>query len=211
VADADGDGMVNRSEFFALVRDVCGEARFSQDQLGRLFNYTDEDSMGKLGKEDFQRLFRIFYKVSRPKVELYQTMGISQGRKVRALDIDEVVELLEGPVKEANGSVRVRCRAMSDNAEGWTVEKGNTGTPFLCQNRIHYKVIKSTVLSTEFRLDENSAIRTLDENELVEVRIWEKLERHSGVKRLKGRANKDGAVGWVTTISNTGTKFLEMV
>eukprot|EP00927_Polykrikos_kofoidii_P049587 TRINITY_DN43630_c0_g1_i1.p1 TRINITY_DN43630_c0_g1~~TRINITY_DN43630_c0_g1_i1.p1 ORF type:complete len:357 (-),score=61.75 TRINITY_DN43630_c0_g1_i1:198-1268(-) len=211
LADADRDGYVNRDEFFNFLADYSGDAKFSRDQINRLFDFADVLKEGRLDKQDCQCTFRLFYKVSRPKVELYETMGISQGRKVRALDIDEVVELVEGPVKEANNSVRIKCRAMRDGAEGWTVETGNTGTPFLTQAKIHFKVVKSTVLTDEFRLDECKTLRRLEENELLEVRVWEQLEKSSGVKRLKGKANKDGVVGWVTTITNTGVKHLEIV
>lgn len=211
IADVDRDGAVSREEFFALVEDC--EGKFTLEQLGRLYDSIDQGRKGKLAREDFMCALRVFYKVSRPKVELYQTMGVSQGRKVRALDIDEVVELIEGPVKEANGSVRVKCRAMKDGSEGWTVELGNTGTAFLCQAQIHFKVVKETVLTTAFRLDSDECrtIRNLDVNELLAVQAWEQLDENSGVKRLKCKANKDGAVGWVSTVTNTGTQLLEIV
>eukprot|EP00929_Paragymnodinium_shiwhaense_P028629 TRINITY_DN16564_c0_g1_i1.p1 TRINITY_DN16564_c0_g1~~TRINITY_DN16564_c0_g1_i1.p1 ORF type:complete len:371 (+),score=75.02 TRINITY_DN16564_c0_g1_i1:62-1114(+) len=211
IADADKDGYVSREEFLTLAEDCRGRETFTEADLKKLFAFVDEQKDGLLRKEDFRRALRVFYRVSRPKVELYQTMGVSQGKKLRGLDIDEVVELVEGPVKESNGVVRIRCRAVRDGEQGWTVEKGDTGTPFLSQSKVHYKVIKQISMTSSFELASARTIRKLEINELLEVQDWEQVERKSGMKRLRAKANTDGAVGWVTTVTNTGEKHLEIV
>lgn len=50
-----------------------------------------------------------------------------------------------------------------------------------------------------------------EDGELLEVLVWEKVDPTSGLRRLKGRALRDGAVGWASIESNAGTVHLTMV
>ena len=117
LADVDRDGFVSRSEFQNFMNDCPGN--FSRDQLKKLFDYLDDAHVGRLEREEFMRAAIVFYRVSRPSVDLVQTMGVAQGKLVRKLDVNEILELIEGPIKEINKVVRVKCRAMKDGAIGW--------------------------------------------------------------------------------------------
>ena len=64
--------------------------------------------------------------------------------------------------------------------------------------------------------------RKLRRGELVDVWLWPRKEKwlgtsrvtalacRSGLMRLKGKSREDGQVGWVTSVGNAGTIFLEV-
>ena len=51
----------------------------------------------------------------------------------------------------------------------------------------------------------------LKDGELLEVLVWEKIDPTTSLRRLKGRALRDGSVGWATIEGNKGTVHLTMV
>mmetsp|Transcript_65798 Transcript_65798/g.136127 ORF Transcript_65798/g.136127 Transcript_65798/m.136127 type:complete len:337 (+) Transcript_65798:33-1043(+) len=209
IADQDKDGFVSRSEFQNFVNDCPGN--FSRDQLNKLFDYLDDSRMGSLERDDFMRCTIVFYRVSRPSVDLVQTMGVAQGKLVRKLDVNEILELLEGPIKEINKVVRVKCRAMKDGAVGWATATGSNGVVFVEQKRVHFQVKSPTTLTDVLSAKACTTLRQLKEGELLEVLVWERTDPTTGLRRLKGRALRDGAVGWATIEGNKGTMHLTMV
>lgn len=209
LADVDGDGFVSRSEFQNFMNDCPGN--FSRDQLKKLFDYLDDARVGRLERDEFMRAAIVFYRVSRPSVDLVQTMGVAQGKLVRKLDVNEILELLEGPIKEINKVVRVKCRAMKDGAIGWATATGSNGVVFVEQKRVHFQVKSSTTLTDVLSAKACTTIRELKDGELLEVFVWEKIDPTTGLRRLKGRALKDGSVGWATIEGNGGTVHLTMV
>ncbi|CAJ1371998.1 unnamed protein product [Effrenium voratum] len=145
LADQDQDGFVSRKEFRNFMNDCPGN--FSRDQLNKLFDYLDDACSGHLQRDEFMRCAVVFYRVSRPSVDLVQTMGMAQGKLVRKLDVNEILELLEGPIKEINKVVRVKCRAMRDGSVGWATATGSNGVVFVEQKRVHFQVKTSTTLT----------------------------------------------------------------
>merc|ERR1719282_627235 len=171
------------SMFFAFIKSSRGSV--SRDQLSRLFQYLDDDRDGRLQRDEFMRCVTIFYRVSRPNVDLCMTMGVTQGKLIRRLEINEAVELVEGPVTESNKVVRIRCRAMKDGIVGWAMASGSKGVVFLSQTRIHFQVKLATILTDTFAVNTCKTIRHLKEGELLEVFVWERVDKDSGMKRMK--------------------------
>ncbi|CAE7667606.1 unnamed protein product, partial [Symbiodinium sp. KB8] len=186
VADQDKDGFVSRSEFQNFVNDCPGN--FSRDQLNKLFDYLDDSRMGSLERDDFMRCMIVFYRVSRPSVDLVQTMGVAQGKLVRKLDVNEILELLEGPIKEINKVVRVKCRAMKDGAVGWATATGSNGVVFVEQKRVHFQVKSPTTLTDVLSAKACTTLRQLKEGELLEVLVWERTDPTTGARHATSYA-----------------------
>lgn len=73
-----------------------------------------------------------YMKVSKGTLLTSELSIKAEGEKLRLLKVGEVVETLEGPVKESEaGLMRIRCRAVSDKVEGWATVAGNAGTVLL--------------------------------------------------------------------------------
>lgn len=141
---------------------------------------------------------------------------------MRRLDVGEVVEIIEGPVKEESVDVlRVHATVMKDGLDGWITLAGNQGTIFLEDGGNLFKVVKETILTESFDLEGGAAkestrklkdtTRKLKEGEIVEVREWPRKEQKSGLLRMKCKCKSDGATGWVTTVGNQGTVYLQVV
>eukprot|EP00931_Biecheleriopsis_adriatica_P040814 TRINITY_DN23375_c0_g1_i1.p1 TRINITY_DN23375_c0_g1~~TRINITY_DN23375_c0_g1_i1.p1 ORF type:complete len:240 (-),score=41.16 TRINITY_DN23375_c0_g1_i1:37-756(-) len=209
LVDLDKDGFVSRSEFHDFIAACPGS--FSRDQLNKLFDYLDDNRVGRLDRDEFMRCATVFYRVSRPSVDLVETMGVAQGKLVRKLDVNEILLLEEGPIKEINKVVRVKVKTMVGCDVGWATCTGSNGVVFVEQKRVHFQVKATTTLTDVLSLKSCTTIRPLKEGELLEVLVWQRTDPTSGLRRLKGRALRDGAVGWASLESNTGTAHLIMV
>eukprot|EP00927_Polykrikos_kofoidii_P000808 TRINITY_DN10312_c0_g1_i1.p1 TRINITY_DN10312_c0_g1~~TRINITY_DN10312_c0_g1_i1.p1 ORF type:complete len:1137 (-),score=289.10 TRINITY_DN10312_c0_g1_i1:227-3637(-) len=205
----------------ALGEDVkaAEEVELTDEALSRLFAHLLDEGESGLTREAFFRMMRVFMKVVNSAA---MTAGISLKASscLRRLEVNEVVEILEGPLREDSVDVRrVMAKAMKDGIEGWITLAGNQGTVFLKEGGNTFKVVKDTILTEEFELDGNKetqrkvkdGTRKLKEDEYLEVYEWPKREDKSGLMRMKAKAKSDGSIGWVTMIGNSGTVFLEVV
>merc|ERR1712039_857657 len=229
--DANKDDKIDESEFIAFFgkcdkveksdkpadekseeasKEGDGDA-ISEDDLSRLFAALDDDKQGYLAKDLIVSLLRKFMKIAKETV-ITSDMSIKESKTLRRLELGEVVEILKGPIKEETVEVmRVQCRVMKDEVEGWITMSGNSGTMFLEDGGNLFKVVKETILTPEFELDAGTekATRKLKQGEILEVREWPKKEEKSGLMRMKCKAKSDGVVGWVTSVGNAGATFLE--
>lgn len=196
----------------------------SDDELSRLFKSLDEAGEGALPKDAFVSICRIYMKVVGETV-ITDGISIKEAKTLRRLDISEVLEILEGPVEEeAVKMERVKVKAMKDAVEGWVTVSGNQGTKFLKEGGHTFKVKAEILLTPAFLLDaapeskegeEAPKVpqpgRKLKVGELVEVREWPRAEEKSGATRMRCKVLADGSLGWVTTVNNAGTVFVEVV
>merc|ERR1712066_602891 len=148
-------------------------------------------------------------------------MGDKDSKTICRLEVKDIVEVLQGPIKEDSvGVPRVQARRMSDGSEGWISVEGNQGTKYLQDCSGNFKVVKETILTDSFDLAEKKEVtrslhqtaRKLVVGESVEVREWPKKEPNSGLTRMKVRCKSDGRVGWATQLGNAaGAVFLQVI
>jgi len=188
----------------------------SPEDLSRVFKDVAEES-SSISKEVFLRVVRIYMKVLKESV-ITEGISIKDSKTLRRLELNEVVEVVEGPKKEDKADVmRIRVKVMKDDIEGWITPVGNQGTVFLEEGAHTWKVVKETIMTESFSLSGDGASKKLKDdtrklkvNELVEVRDWPKKDE-SGCMRMQVKAKSDGQVGWVTMMGNAGNVFLEVV
>jgi len=175
---------------------------FSPVALARLFSMLAAGEKN-LPKEDFVRIIRVFYKCVKETI-LTDGMSVRDSTPVRRVEVTEVVEVLEGPVKdESFGMMRVKARMLKDGKEGWISIAGNRGTVFLKRGGNMYKVVKETVLSRNIQPDDDeSAMKKLPVGEVLEMHEVPRVDGISGLTRMKAKAKSDGAIGWVTTMES---------
>jgi len=198
------------------------ELKPSPSELSRVFKYWDDDEHeGRIPKDKFLNLIRKFMKVTKVTV-ITNGPSIKYSQTIRRLEVGEVIEILEGPVCDTDVDVmRVRAKVMRDDIEGWVSTGGNQGTTFLEEGGNLFRVVRETILTESFELDGNASkettrklkdtTRKLKEGEIVEVREWARKESKSGLMRMKCKCKDDGVTGWVTTVGNQGTVFLEVI
>merc|ERR1719287_111517 len=105
----------------------------SADDLARVFAHLDEESAGSLSKEKLLNFIRVYMKVTK-ETAITSEISIKDSKSIRRLEIGEVVEILEGPVKEDSVDVmRVRAKTVTDDIDGWITTEGNKGTSFLAE------------------------------------------------------------------------------
>jgi len=225
--DSKKDEKIDKAEFLSFF-ETCEkkaaengeETALSAADLTRLFTYLVEDDED-ISKEKFATLVRVWMKVKQDTV-MTSSSAIEDATTVRRLEAGEVLEIIEGPIKEATVDVmRVRAKAMKDDVEGWVSVASNKGTVFLEEGGNIWKVVKETILTESFELGGDSSkdatrklkdtTRKLKVGETVVVREWPRKEEKSGLTRMKCKA-KDGVVGWATTMGNQTPplKFMEI-
>jgi len=196
----------------------------TESDLERLFSSLEDESEegeGHISKDRFLNLLRVFMKVVQESV-VTSTIQIKDSAALRRLEIGEIVEVLKGPQKEETTElIRVLCKVVKDEIEGWLTVAGNQGTVFLVEANNQFRVVKETILTESFELDGGGSkdatrklkdtTRKLKEGEVVEVREWARKEPKSGLMRMKCKVLSDGETGWVTTVGNQGTVYMELV
>jgi len=144
------------------------------------------------------------YMVSIKEIAMTTVYKVKDSQTLRKLGVNEVVEVLEaGQLNDASGLQRARCRALVDQKEGWVTIKGNQGTSFLAQSTKPYYICEEEVqLQSEF---ESTSANTgkVPAGEILEILEGPRKEPAVELQRLRGKAPKDGKIGFVTLSDET--------
>merc|ERR1712032_852009 len=152
-------------------------------------------------------LTRQFYRVSGALV-LTDSESL-QSSHVCRLETGDTVEALGAAKRNASaGLERVHCRLVRDHKEGWATVVGSQGTVYLKPCGHFLACVKEAVMTSELSVADSKTIRRISKGEIVEVLEFDRKDASCGVMRVKGRAVRDGAVGWISTAGNQGTLFL---
>jgi len=138
-------------------------------------------------------------------VALHKQFASADADIVRMLDKGEALLATQGPKEETvQPAVRVKGRALSDGAIGWITLKGDNVRPW----SPYFNCLKSTPMHDSLIVEGATLVRQTEVGEVVE--LLEGPTKEDGQEpRIKVRAEKDGAVGWVTVRGSDGTKFFE--
>lgn len=163
---------------------------------------------GNQGTPFLQEMEKPYYACT-CEVVLQSTFSTDVEDDIRTLAADEVLELLEGPRKEAfSPTVRVRGRAASDSATGWFTVKDSKGRIFAEADGQYYACTTSVALTDHLDIKSCSVLRKLTEGEVFAVLEGPTQDRETvGITRVRGRAMKDDMEGWITIRGNAGTVY----
>jgi hypothetical protein len=151
-----------------------------------------------------------------PKPSLYATEDIplqdgfsSEGTAIiRTVKRHEVVEVLEGPRQEEVGSiVRAKVKAMADGKVGWFTLTNKLGESQAQPSTSSWRVVAAIALTDARDIRQCNVLRKLDRDELLTVLEGPTAEGNAGLLRIRVKATKDNAEGWVTTQGNAGSVF----
>lgn len=133
----------------------------------------------------------------------------SAATTVRNLAPQEMIELLEAPKEEkSEAPLRMRCRALTDGKVCWVGLKGQNFKRW----SPHYKCVSPTALMDRLEVnDDTQTTRKVNVGETFELLQGPTEEKELGVLRVKCKANKDMAIGWMTISGNQGKNFLECI
>jgi len=142
------------------------------------------------------------------EIALTTTLEVKDSKTLRKLEVGELVQILE-IAKEGMGLERVRCLALQDAKEGWVTLKGNQGTTFLDKSPKPYFCCEEEVVMVKDFESTSAEICKLPVGSVLEVMEGPRKEPPLELQRVKGKAPKDGKIGWVTLKDAAGTTFLE--
>jgi len=128
----------------------------------------------------------------------------SSGEEVRVLTKGEAMQVLEGPKEETfQPETRVKCKAMSDGAVGWITNTSSNVKPWTP----YYKCKAAAPLHDQLTVEGAALVRQVEVAETLE--LLEGPAQDGEELRMKARADKDGATGWVTIKDSKGKRFFE--
>lgn len=144
------------------------------------------------------------------EVAVTATIEVKSGG-TRKLEIDEVVQVLGQPTtEEGSGLLRAPCRILRDNIEGWVTLNGCQGTAFLKRVAKPYYLCEEETSLLDSCASSGQQVSTARKGERLEVLEGPRLETTTEVTRARGRATKDGQVGWVLFKDHSGRCFFEL-
>jgi len=234
--DPAGDGVIDADHFLAYferaekvikpfkAEDEAGETvvpdesaesetvELKPDDLAEVFSFLCTNGESTVAKAAFVRQIPQYF-VCIKQTALTDKLGIKESSTLRRLEVDEVLKVLKGPVKEAaTGVLRTQICSTRDDTVGWVSPVGNAGTVFLKESGRQYKVVKETALTDSFELDgDGTASTKLKTGDLVDVQEWPRKEATSGLLRMKVRVKSTGAVGWATSTGAQGASSFQLV
>eukprot|EP00931_Biecheleriopsis_adriatica_P050407 TRINITY_DN29181_c0_g1_i1.p1 TRINITY_DN29181_c0_g1~~TRINITY_DN29181_c0_g1_i1.p1 ORF type:complete len:1018 (+),score=299.85 TRINITY_DN29181_c0_g1_i1:144-3197(+) len=192
-------------------KDVLKAVALTSEVLTDLFQSLLAEGSENLSKDTLSQMMRSYYKVAHESI-MTEDLQVTGENSIREVKVDEVLEVLEGPVRDEGMKVmRLKCRAIADDREGWLSIKGNKGTTYLEEQLALYRVVRDTKLTTSFEKEDSAEGRKLLGCEVIEVVEWPKKHEDSGLTRMKVQALNDGAVGWMTQAGKDGDIFAELL
>merc|ERR1712176_6319 len=136
--------------------------------------------------------------------EMELCRGFDCAHAMRKIEVGEAFKVVEGPKEEKSApEARIKVRTATDGVEGWVSKNG------LRQWSPEYRVVAN---STPLQDTRNTTETTKIVREMMKGEKFEYLEgpfEEGKELRLKGRAKKDGAVGWVSLKDEKGQRRLE--
>ncbi|CAE8596151.1 unnamed protein product [Polarella glacialis] len=167
-----------------------------------------------IGKRRFASFVQLYFIVTKA-IAVTSEFDISKAKTLRKVDLQEVIEVLEGPLTDEKlGLTRIRGKSLLDSAEGWITVKGNQGTPFLKETEKPFYTVAGT---DEVPLSANATktvagstpLRSLKLGEVMELIEGPKKESFANGLRARGKASSDGIMGWFTVRDKLGETFAE--
>jgi len=73
----------------------------------------------------------------------------------------------------------------------------------------YFKCVKDIAITTEFDIGESKILRKVEKDEVIEVLEGPKTDIKLGMSRVKGKALKDGKIGWISVKGNKSTPYLD--
>merc|ERR1719424_125023 len=158
---------------------------------------TIKGNKGTVYAEETSKLYTLTTDV--PLQRQFESDG---AKEIRQLVKGEAVEVTEGPKEEKFEVSRLKGRAVSDGAVGWVSVKASTIRPWVP----FYRCAAEAELSANLKQG-GEVLRKVEAGEIVEVLDGPKKD--DTVFRIKARAEKDSAIGWVTLRSAEGADLFK--
>lgn len=129
---------------------------------------------------------------------------------VKSLQVDEVLELLEGPREEiTTPEIHLRMRLCKDPMEGWITIQDGEGRKMASQSEGIY-VCKATIAMTDVQdLKRCKVVHKVEIGEPLALIDKQEKTDPAAIKRLKFRGLRHDKEGWVTLKGNQGTTYME--
>eukprot|EP00930_Biecheleria_cincta_P069318 TRINITY_DN57073_c0_g1_i1.p1 TRINITY_DN57073_c0_g1~~TRINITY_DN57073_c0_g1_i1.p1 ORF type:complete len:2024 (+),score=506.13 TRINITY_DN57073_c0_g1_i1:617-6073(+) len=173
---------------------------------------------GSMGSVYFENVPKPHFFVASAAVAAAQAVGVGSfaledsfdnSTKIRDLGAGEVLEVLEGPRREAPASVQRAKVKVSDGAVGWITFVGRNNEATCELKSTTYKCTASIAVTDIADMKDSHVRRKLEVGEGIVMLEGPIVDETTGVTRIRARAMRDDLEGWVTLKGNAGTVYAE--
>jgi len=178
------------------------DLKMPKEHVTLLFKQIED---GGISKRSLMKVLQQYY-VCVKQISITDEFQISKSKTQRMLEVDEIVEVLEGPKGDDKlGVTRIRGKTVSDATIGWISVKGNHGTPFLKDTpKPFYECMAEAAIEKEFQSNSSEVVRVLKCEDVIEVLEGPRKDKHGEALRGKARVYPDGSQGWFTLKDREG-------
>lgn len=146
------------------------------------------------------------------EISMTTEFEVKNAKTVKKLSVGDYVKVLEPIKSDEQGMTRVRCQAINDLTEGWVSLKGSQGTSFLERCAKPYLCCRESSVLLHAEFDSASPeVRKLLPGQVIEVLEGPKREAATECLRVRGKAVKDGKIGYVAMKDAAGHDILEPI
>jgi len=142
------------------------------------------------------------------EVELQNKFATGSHNAKRMLEVGETIQLLDGPREEKSlPAKRIKVCALNDKAVGWITKADSLVKKWQPLYRVAVAVPLQLAKSSSLAAEGSEPVRELSKGEQVE--LLEGPCKEESEVRMKCRALKDSAIGWVTVRDENGKQLLD--
>jgi len=138
-------------------------------------------------------------------ISLTDTFEIKSAKKVRKLEIGEIMEALGGKqLDETLGLERVQCRAIKDGTVGWVTARSKSGMEYLARTEKPFLWCTDCTPIRKKMDDSSDTVRQLSPGEVLELLEGPRMEQPSTDLRVRGVSCHDNTTGWLQVSDSQG-------
>jgi len=129
---APADGLVDEAGFQKFLLNAGGNDAIGKEDCAAIFKALLSEGSSQLSEDDIKRAFCPYLKVVGATV-LTDGLSIGSSKALKQLKVGQILELLEGPKADGEGTKvkRARVKTLVGGAEGWATMVGSAGSIFL--------------------------------------------------------------------------------
>jgi len=198
---SEGSGEINEHQFCEFFTKQKSDLALSAEKVKLAFSLIAPHG---LMRKAFTFALCDFYKVIRD-ITITDEFEIHSARKVRKLEVGEIVEVTGETKKDANLNLeRMKCRAIRDGAAGWATLRSTAGSTYFTRAQKPFMWCTADVAMRSEYQPESEVVRELKLGEVLELVEGPREEKSGTDLRVRGASCGEDHSGWLQVRSKNG-------
>jgi len=204
---SEGSGEITEPQFCDFFTKHKSDLALSAEKVKLAFSLIAPHG---LMRKAFSFALSDFYKVIRD-ITITDEFEIHSAKKVRKLEVGEIVEVTGETKKDANLNLeRMKCRAVRDAAAGWATLRSTAGATYFARTKKPFIWCAADVALRSEHQPESEVIRELKLGEVLELIEGPREEKLGRDLRVRGASCSEDTSGWLQVRSKNGVVLAKL-